>query len=77
VSEKRIRGGIKDNEHQVELQLADDGKGFNLSDKHNEKDAGLGLRNMHNRAQLIAATFSMKSEHGKGTAVNIVLPNGS
>jgi signal transduction histidine kinase len=61
---------------ELELSVADNGKGFTIPDTQNENQpaSGLGLRNMHNRAKLIGATFSMNSIPGKGTEVKIVLP---
>ena len=61
---------------ELELQIADDGKGFDLSpiNQEGESGFGLGLRNMQNRAKLIAAEFSMSSDSGEGTVVKIVLP---
>lgn len=61
---------------ELELQIMDDGKGFDLSplNKEGETGFGLGLRNMQNRAKLIGAEFIMNSNTGKGTLVKIVLP---
>lgn len=59
----------------LELLIADNGKGFDpafLDGK--DKSAGLGLRNMHNRAKLIGANFSINSTPEEGTEVKIVLP---
>jgi signal transduction histidine kinase len=53
----------------LELQIEDDGKGFDLSpmNQAGETGFGLGLRNMQNRAKLIGADLSMNSISGKGT----------
>jgi signal transduction histidine kinase len=61
---------------QLELTIYDDGKGFNLGplNQENNKDHGLGIRNMHNRAKMIGADFSMSSTIGSGTMVKIVVP---
>lgn len=58
------------------LSIKDDGKGVDLQPLHEEKNNsfGLGIRNMHNRAKLIGADFSMTSSLGKGTEVKINLP---
>jgi len=60
----------------LELQIADDGKGFDLSpiNQEGETGFGLGLRNMQNRAKLIGADLSMNSISGEGTLVKIILP---
>jgi len=59
------------------LIIKDDGKGVDLKPLSEEKNNnfGLGIRNMHSRAKLIGADFSLTSQPGKGTEVKIVLPN--
>ena len=61
---------------QLELCVRDDGRGFDLTplNENGNSSFGLGIRNMHNRAKLIGADFSMSSTIGKGSAVKIVLP---
>jgi len=60
---------------QVELKIADDGKGFDLTPLNDEKNTfGLGIRNMHNRAKLIGGRFHMQSSPGLGTRVSIAVP---
>lgn len=63
------------------LTIKDEGKGFDMSllgnsDKNKEGNNtfGLGLRNMHNRANLIGADFKIDSEINKGTKIEIYLP---
>ena len=60
----------------LELKINDDGKGFNLStlNEESQNGTGQGIRNMHNRARLIGADFSISSPVGKGTSVRIILP---
>lgn len=53
-----------------ELNLKDDGIGFNHSDNISN---GIGLTNMKNRAEIIGARFSLESEENKGTTLNIIL----
>ncbi|MBN8876577.1 MAG: hypothetical protein E6Q24_13575 [Chitinophagaceae bacterium] len=59
----------------LKLEVSDDGKGVDLSPL-NETAAnfGLGIRNMHKRAQLIGAEFNMNSTLQAGTAITIFLP---
>ncbi len=58
--------------HKFELTILDNGKGFDTSlfDQH----AGLGLRNMQNRSQLIGAQYHIHSQPGHGTRINIEMP---
>jgi signal transduction histidine kinase len=60
----------------IHLTITDNGTGFDLSPLNNTDNGkfGLGLRNMHKRAQLIGATFSITSTIGIGTSVSIRLP---
>jgi two-component system NarL family sensor kinase len=60
----------------LELLITDNGKGVNLTplNEGQNNGFGLGIRNMHNRAKLIGAEFTMNSTLGKGTTVKIVLP---
>lgn len=57
------------------LKIKDDGKGFDLNAiAGNSKNAmGLGLKNMHNRINMVKADFFMESTIGKGTNVIITL----
>ena len=60
----------------MELSIKDDGLGFEpfpaqLTENNND---GLGIRNMHNRAKLIAASLTITSSAGKGTLIKISLP---
>lgn len=58
------------------LEIADNGVGFNIEEKResNKSSRGVGLSSMYNRAQLIGARFSIKSEPGKGSTATIELP---
>jgi len=61
------------------IDISDDGTGFDLQllNESNKENLGQGIRNMHNRAKLINAGFSMASTIGKGTIVTIHLPIAS
>lgn len=52
------------------ISLTDNGKGFELKEKMN---AGLGLKNLESRSQILDAKFKMKSTPGKGTTAIIYL----
>jgi two-component system, NarL family, sensor kinase len=57
------------------LTVSDDGQGFDAgSISTSGSKFGLGLRNMHSRANLIGAKFQLSSTLGKGTTVSIELP---
>lgn len=65
---------VKNADGTMELCINDDGKGFNPAAVEGIKGAGMGLRNMPNRARLINAGFSLESEPGKGTEIKLTLP---
>ena len=73
---KMIKVSAAYSDKELELLIADDGHGFDLSPLNQEGETGfgLGLRNMQNRAKLIGADFNMNSIAGEGTVVKIVLP---
>lgn len=58
------------------LKVTDNGQGFDLGKIQDRRDGkpGLGIKNLHNRAQLIGANFSMSSTLAQGTTVDISLP---
>ncbi len=60
----------------VTLQVVDNGLGFNLPDNPAEYAAKghFGLLGLHERAELIGATLSIKSSAGKGTSLTVTLP---
>ncbi|MBN1318712.1 MAG: GAF domain-containing protein [Anaerolineales bacterium] len=55
---------------QVELEIADDGQGF---DCHG-KSRGVGLASMQERAQKLGGSLMIHSFLGKGTSVKVILP---
>ena len=64
---QNLRFALRQADHHINISIADDGKGFNLS----EDFEGNGLKNMHSRAQEINADLTLNSEHGKGTLINL------
>ncbi|WP_288370614.1 tetratricopeptide repeat protein [uncultured Algoriphagus sp.] len=57
-------------ENQLQFQVIDNGKGFDLE----KVKAGNGLGNMQKRADEIEASLSVKSETGQGTEISLLLP---
>jgi len=60
------------------LTISDNGTGFNASiielNGSTVTNAGLGIKNMRNRAKLIGAEYSLTSIVGEGTTVQLILP---
>lgn len=61
------------------ITITDNGRGFDLAplNHHETSQFGLGIRNMHTRADLVGATFNMTSTIGEGTTATITLPTPS
>ena len=56
---------------RVELEIADNGKGFDLQAVSGE--AGIGLSSMRERASKLGATLAVVSAPGQGTSVKVTL----
>ncbi|GAB4009577.1 hypothetical protein GCM10028808_18680 [Spirosoma migulaei] len=58
------------------LTIADDGRGFELSETTNRQvgASGSGMRNLHQRAQLLGGTCLVDTQPGLGTRIEIKLP---
>jgi len=63
-------------EATLTLRISDNGRGFDSFqlNEHSKAKAGLGIRNMNNRAKLIGASFHINSAAGEGTEIAIQLP---
>jgi PAS domain S-box-containing protein len=56
----------------VSLRVADSGDGFDVAQAR--KRGGLGLISMEERTRLVNGKFSIQSQPGKGTVVEVVIP---
>lgn len=70
-----IRVTLEYGEDSFRLIIADNGKGFDLSPINENAVSGLGIRNMHNRADLIGAGFHISSTIGEGSTVSLTIKN--
>lgn len=62
-------------ENTFAIEIKDNGKGFNVEEKKLQPEtAGVGVKSMLNRANLIGAYINIDSEIGKGTTVKISIP---
>jgi signal transduction histidine kinase len=57
----------------LRLEIKDDGKGFDVTDATN-RDEGMGLSNVRERAELLGGTFQLKSSMGVGTSIRVEVP---
>lgn len=72
--DKRLMLSVKDLGSMIEVRVADNGIGFETKTKTRQTN-GIGLPNIQNRvAYLPDATFTLQSELGVGTHVQIRLP---
>jgi signal transduction histidine kinase len=60
-------------DENITLTVGDDGLGFDPSNDHINKLTRFGLKTMQERAETIGAQFSVDSEPGAGTRVEVVL----
>ena len=58
----------------ISLYTEDDGKGFDIQDK-SHKGKGLGMRNLHSRAELLSGNMYIESVPSKGTYITLNFPN--
>jgi signal transduction histidine kinase len=58
-------------EDRVELEVADDGAGFDVSDS--EGSAGIGLHSMRERAENLGGTLAVHSAPGQGTSIRVTI----
>ena len=73
---KKVDIRVAFTEELLNITVTDNGKGFDTTQLNTSDNStfGLGLRNMHNRARLIGADFSITSIPETGTTINILLP---
>ncbi|UCD78199.1 MAG: PAS domain-containing protein [Desulfobacterales bacterium] len=66
---------LKSAAHQVVLEVADDGCGFDVQKNRSPSDptSGYGLASMKERAEIVGGSFDIESSPGKGTHIKMVL----
>ena len=66
-----VRISLRKSSESIELAIEDNGAGFDLSYVSNgvERDRGMGLASMRERAELSGGSFSIESKKGKGTII--------
>jgi signal transduction histidine kinase len=63
---------ISNNGKEITLEVTDFGDGFDLL--HAKEKGGLGLVSMEERVRMVDGRFSIRSEPGKGTRVEVRVP---
>lgn len=67
---KNVTIVIKNTDKKVLLEIKDDGKGFSPKKVRN----GLGITNIHNRAELFGGSAQVLSQPGKGCTLKVSIP---
>lgn len=68
---------ISRNDNHIEIDVIDDGEGFELTDKElisYQDEKGFGLFNIKERVDLVGGDFKLESAPGKGTRAKLVAP---
>lgn len=71
---KTLRVELLKSNKSISLYTEDDGKGFDIQDK-SQKGKGLGMRNLHSRAELLSGNMYIESVPSKGTRITLNFPN--
>jgi PAS domain S-box-containing protein len=69
---RQVRVAIVRTPSEIRLSVTDDGLGFDTS--AGRKPNSLGLAGLRERAQLVQGAFSVRSELGRGTTVEALIP---
>lgn len=69
---KNVCVELKGSGDEIALIIEDDGKGFELEQA--KRKGGLGLVGMKERARLVNGTFSLETQPGHGTRVEVRIP---
>ncbi|MFZ5968809.1 MAG: sensor histidine kinase [Bacillota bacterium] len=62
--------------NNIQLNISDNGAGFNYTEVMNDKRKGLGIRNIHHLVYSLNGKILFDSVAGQGTIINVVIPRG-
>jgi signal transduction histidine kinase len=68
---QNVRIEIKKSDNDLNILIADDGKGFDFNEKISRYRGGHGLQNMKSRAQQLKGILNISSAPGKGTCIQL------
>ena len=66
---------MRQSENRVQLELSDDGRGFDPAGTL--ATPGIGLKNMRERVELLGGQFELHSAPGQGTTFLLTLPTAN
>jgi two-component system, NarL family, sensor histidine kinase UhpB len=70
----RVEIGLLFRDDAVEVEVRDNGIGFDVGEATSTRERGLGLFGMRERVELIGGTFSIESQPREGTCINVRVP---
>ena len=65
-----VAAHISKDENYIHIEITDNGIGFNVK----KSKSGIGLKNIQSRVTMINGTLEIKSNIGKGTQINLIIP---
>jgi len=73
---KKVQISIKRNKETIQIEIKDDGIGFDISalDSYCENDVGFGLLNIRSRLDVVGGHFEIESHKNKGTKITLKAP---
>lgn len=73
-SASEVAVGLHFDPHAVRLTVTDNGRGFDLSQISGESNFHYGLASMRERAEELGGRFTLRTEPGRGTAIEASVP---
>jgi len=73
---KEVKISIKTEGENIQIEVSDDGTGFDTSalDSYVERDVGFGLLNIRSRIDVVGGHFEIESHKNKGTTIKLEAP---
>jgi PAS domain S-box-containing protein len=73
---KKVKISIKRTREDIQIEIADNGIGFDTSalDSYCEKDVGFGLLNIRSRIDVVGGSFEIESHKKRGTKIILKAP---
>lgn len=73
----RAKVDVAQRDGRIEMTIADDGRGFSLNEVTTNRESGMGLLGMRERAGLLGGTMTIRSTPGGGTRLEVTIPIGA
>jgi signal transduction histidine kinase len=65
---------LAEDKDTITLEIADNGKGFKVSDVKNQQKRGFGLMNMKERIEIMGGHFEIEAAPQEGVKIKISIP---